>query len=696
MRRSVNTFISALIVVGFSLAASNTALAKQSALFTPVSPTQEHNEVISDIAEKLEDYHFSRIKLNDQLSAQIFNKYVEILDGSKYYLYQSDVDEFSAHKEKLDDYIEDGENKVAFDLYNRYQKRAVDRLQFAIDFLENKTDTLDYTKKEEFVVDREAATRPNNKAEFDDVWRKRIKNDLLKLKLAGKAPKEANEFLLKRYKRQLDLIGKAKADDAFSLWASAVTLSFDPHSTYFSPADMENFNISMRLSLQGIGAVLTSDGEYTKVVKLIQGGPAQKSKALKAADRIIGVGQDDEEMVDVIGWRLSDVVQLIRGEKGSKVRLRLLPQGLDEKFAKEVTLIREKIKLEEQAASKEIIEHEIHGKKLKLGVIVLPSFYMDFDAYRRGDPDFRSTTRDVAKLIHELKQENIDGLIIDLRNNGGGSLSEVNLLTGLFIKHGPTVQVKSLSRTQPYKDRDPSVHWSGPLAVLVNRFSASASEIFAGAIQDYGRGVIIGERTFGKGTVQNITELNYGMLKYTNAKFYRISGDSTQHRGVVPDIRFPHMVDHDLIGESASKNALPWDTIKPLSYRKLNAISPLLDFLITRHEARKQTDPFFNILEEQSALNNAITNQQNVTLNESERKALNDKLEKQKLTLENKRRALDGLPPLDSVALVNYDDEPEKEDDDENEATDVFLQESLNIMADLIELSSNNRLSHNK
>jgi len=498
-------------------------------------------------------------------------------------------------------------------------------------------------------------------------------------------------LLSKRYQNQLNRVHQSQSEDAYQTFMNAVTRAFDPHTQYFSPRNTENFNINMSLSLQGIGAVLQTEDEHTKVVRLVPAGPAAKAGNLQPADKIIGVGQAEGDIVDVIGWRLDEVVELIRGPKSTTVRLEILPANSSGTDSKIISIVRDEVKLEEQSAQKDVIEVKDGDVTHKIGVIDIPTFYIDFQGRMENKPDYKSTTRDVTVLINELKEEGIDGLIIDLRNNGGGSLEEAITLTGLFIPQGPVVQVRSThGRVEVLPDQDPSVLYDGPITVLVNRLSASASEIFAGAIQDYGRGLIVGGQTFGKGTVQSLRPLRSGQLKITQAKFYRVSGDSTQHQGVIPDILFPSLFDKEKIGESALEEALPWDTIRPAEYSSNKGIAATLPALRKLHQTRIEHNPDFRFLREQKALITELRQQTQVSLNEKvreqERKANDDK----RLKLENERRKAKGMPQLTSIDDEESDNaaDAEKKDDKKPEEDDALLIEAGHILVDYMNIQT--------
>ena len=555
----------------------------------------DRDQVIAslNVVELLKRHHYNKPPLNDARSAKIFDSYIKMLDPSRSYFTAGDLAEFEAWRNEFDDFLKNGNLEPGFAIYKVHLERLQSRLQYALSLLEKGVDSFDFTLDEELLVDRENAAWPKNEQELDDLWRKRVKDEVLRLKIAGKEPKAIQELLTKRYKNQLSRLEQTRGEDVFQTYINAFAQSYDPHTQYLSPDNAENFDINMSLSLEGIGAVLQSDNEYVKVVRLVPAGPAEKSKQIAPADKIVGVGQDDDEMVDVIGWRLDEVVKLIRGPKGSVVRLEVIPasNAPNDQSSKVVAITREAVKLEEQAAKKSILNLEQDGHSYKLGVIEVPAFYLDFKALRAGDKEYKSTTRDVKKLLTELKQEKVDGVVIDLRNNGGGSLQEATELTGLFIDQGPTVLVRnSDGRVDVLADEHQGAFYKGPLTVLVNRLSASASEIFAGAMQDYHRARIVGGQTFGKGTVQTVQPLNHGELKLTLAKFYRVSGQSTQHQGVIPDVSYPAEVDTKEIGESALPEAMPWDSIRAAINPGANPFKPFLAELKARHEKLKPED----------------------------------------------------------------------------------------------------------
>lgn len=668
-----------------SLKLSYTEGKKDSLIFLqPQNYFQEEQQLVNTVLTR---YHFKKFSLNDSLSSLIFDRYIKSLDGSKLYFLASDIKNFEKSRFKIDDYLADGNLDFAYEIYNTYSKRVDERIDFIIKILDNE---FDFTEDEYLEIKRDSAKWASDITQLNEIWRKRIKNDALNLKLTGKEWLSISETLKKRYEGIRKAIAQTKSEDVFQLYLNAYTETIDPHSNYFLPITSDNFKIDMSRSLEGIGAQLQTEDDYTKVVEVIPGGPASKSNLLHRDDKIIGVAQgDDGEMVDVVGWRVNDVVKLIRGPKGTIVRLLIL-QASDGANAvpKEIKLVRDKVKLEDQSAKKQILEFKNENNPYKIGVISIPAFYVDYEAAQKGDKDFKSTTKDVRNLIKDLKAEKVNGIIIDLRNNGGGSLTEAVELTGLFIKDGPVVQVKSaFGNIEVQDDPDPAIVYDGPLAVLVNRFSASASEIFSAAIQDYGRGIILGEQTFGKGTVQNLIDLNrmmgktnntLGQVKITIAKYYRITGGSTQHLGVVPDITYPSVIDAHEFGESSEPSALPWDQIQSAQFKHYTNVTDLIPLLKNKHEVRIESDPRFQAYLEDVAESRENRERNFISLNESVRKK-----EKEEQDLKKEQRKNQNAGTI-SVHLVGKEEVSEKDSSSE----DVLLNESAFILSDLIYLTT--------
>ena len=672
------------IFVGCALLASSLWASSVQAL----ALRTEQIKTMQQLVTELEKSHYNQLKYDDSLAAQHLNEYIDALDPRKLYFTAKEIEQFKARSEGLDDEVKRGELVTITDLFSAYHDRRLQRLRDLVDYLHSKIAQLDFSKDESIIVDADRISWATSTEELRGRWRKQFKSDVLNLKLTDKPLDDIVDTLQKRYAYQLKSAEQVTETDVFSVYANALTSLYDPHTSYFSPRRTENFNIEMSLSLEGIGALLQQDQDYTKVSRVIPKGPADKQGELQPSDRIVGVAQGSSgEMIDVVGWRLDEVVNLIRGEKGSTVRLEVIPA---DQYAsgerREIVIVRNEVKLEEQAATSTIIDVERNGRALRIGVIDLPTFYIDFDALNRGDPEYRSTTRDVSRLLSELEAEAVDAVLLDLRDNGGGSLREANELTSLFIEYGPSVQIRHSSE-QVWRDgkRRKSAFYDGPMGVIVNRLSASASEIFAGAIQDYGRGLIIGTQSFGKGTVQTLKPLAEGQLKITESKFYRISGDSTQHRGIEPDVTLPVMYNPEELGESTLDYALPWDQINAIRHPLYGDLSSVIPELIEASQSRQMSDPKMLLLQEQIALAGAESDIETISLNLEQRLADRDRKRALWLALENKQRALEGEEPL--AQWTEDDDEdtpPEPAQDAEpiNPSKDVLLAESIDVMAD--------------
>lgn len=677
---------------------SSAAAAQDDATSAPLKPSAKEPLVDQLVTRLLENYHYSDKQLNDKLSKIILNGYLDSLDGSHSYFLASDIEEFR-HKyaTQLDDDLKDGKLDAAFEIYARYQKRMRTQIHFALRQLQTKPD---FSKQEDFSYERSDAPWPADQAAMDSLWRKRVKNDAIGLMLAGKSWKEASDLLKKRYQNFLHRSKQIKPGDVFEAYMNAYAQALDPHTLYLSPHDSEEFNIRMSLTYEGIGAALQSEDEYIKIVRIIPGGSAAADGELKPNDRITAVAQGkDGKFVDVIGWRVDDVVDLIRGPKHSVVKLQILPGGAAPGAPeKTVTLVRKEIQLANQAAQSEVKTIKRDGHDFKVGVINVPAFYLDYRGKMNGDKDYRSTTRDVRKLIDNLKKKGIDGLVLDMRNNGGGSLEEATEMVGLFIDQGPVVQLRnSAGDIEVQKDPEAGKTWDGPLVVLVNRLSASATEIFAGAIQDYGRGVIAGSNTFGKGTVQNLYPLSrilksqqdFGQVKLTIGKFYRVTGSSTQLRGVQPDIDLPSAVDKNDIGEETMPSALPWDQIG--SAVKDMHLHPLdvLPQLRTMHEARVAHDKGFQLFKQQIAHYRELDSRKTVSLNLETRKQERDKEQAASKARDAAWRAAQGLPPKSGDSDTGKDGDKTADADtdggsngDNGDAPDVLLHEAAEIATD--------------
>ena len=674
-----------------------------------LAPTEAQSATLQELVEVIEERHYASRRYDDILSAQHFAAYIDALDPQRMFFDAADISEFAKWRLELDNAGRSGDLNPAFTMFDRYHQRLKERLEGILTSLPDTLENFDYSVEEFLVIDHSLMPWADDTSELDDRWRKRLKNQALSLKIADKAPEEIPITLERRYQNQLNRLSQYNAQDVFQIYANTLAEQYDPHTNYFSPRRAENFDINMSLSFEGIGAILQIDDEYAKVARLVPAGPADKQGQLRPSDLIIGVGQgDDGPIEDVVGWRLDEIVDLIRGPQNTTVRLEVIPGKGKTDERRVVPIQRNEVKLEEQAAQKEIIEFEDENEiKHRIGVIDIPAFYIDFEAYRRGDKNYRSTTRDVKRLIDELVAAGVEGLVIDLRDNGGGSLQEANQLTGLFIEYGPTVQIRS-AESRVWRDgkRRRSNYYEGPLAVMINRLSASASEIFAGAIQDYGRGIVVGEQSFGKGTVQSLVPLQEGQLKITESKFYRISGGSTQHRGVLPDIDYPSVFDPAQIGESALDNALSWDQISPARFNRYQDYNTILPGLMARHQQRASNDPDYRYLEDQVEMAREARKVSALPLQESGRLTMRDEQEAKALAIENRRRSAKGLATLENLASVNEDTEDamtpseqttttapepgsESPEDTREEATaDVLLLETGRILVDSIAMRS--------
>lgn len=681
-----------------------------------LKPDIQQSIEAKSVVELIENFHYKKVVIDDAISSLIFDDYLKSLDPGKSYFLQSDIVDFEKYRNTLDDDTRTGDLSVAFYIFNVYQKRFNDRVAFALKQIDKK---FDFTTNDIYTFDREKMPWLKSQAESDDLWAKRIKYEILNLKITGTDPEKVAETLKSRYTNQVAQSSKFNNQDVFQIFMNSLTGSVETHTSYFVPTRAQDFNEDLARTFEGIGARLQLDNEVVKIMEIIPGGPAFKAKTLDVGDRIIAVGQGkDGEFVDVIGWRLDVTVTKIKGPKGTIVRLKIIPAGQEmSSTPKIVTLVRDKVVLEDQSAKRITKTVTSGGKSYKVGIIQLPAFYADFRAMQAGDKNYKSTTRDVKMLLDSLKKENVDAVILDLRSNGGGSLPEAISLTGLFIPKGPVVQVRDRrNKVEIDEDEDPTVAWSGPLGVMVDRFSASASEIFAGAIQDYGRGIIIGNQTYGKGTVQQGINMErvigpadklmlkaaqtannnnggggvtaktipgankgtvpeFGQINLTMAKFYRVNGSSTQHKGVIPDIEFPTVFPKDKYGESSEPRALPWDTIDPSNFTSVANLSNTRVELKKLHDHRMNASFEFKNLQEDIAEYAKRDAETSITLNEAQLKKERDAQDAKSVARENQRRVAKGLPATYRKA------EPKPKDD-----IDFIRDESLQIMADYISI----------
>ena len=667
-----NRIASALII------ASGVFFSQPAISDNPVSPTPEHEQATAVITQLMQRYHYKTVRVGDELSAQIFDRFLESFDPQKSFLLASDIGEFEGYRLKFDDALRHARLDPVFEVFNRFRARVEERSTFAKALLKRE---FDFTVDENYTYNREDAAWVASKAELDELWRKRVKNDVLDLRLAEQSKEEIIETLNQRYDRMGLRISQITSNEVFQFFVNAYTLSVEPHTSYFSPRNSENFRINMSLSLEGIGAALQTEDEYTVVRRVIAGGPAALSELVSVDDRIVGVGEGEtEEIVDVVSWPLADVVDRIRRPKGSTIRLKLLPGNAPAGSPpKVIRLVRDKIKLEEQAAKSSVVEVPVGGKTRRFGVIDLPTFYLDSAGLAQNLPDYRSTTRDVRRLIGELTSTDggVDGIIMDLRGNSGGALIEATQLTGLFIETGPVVQIRDADgRVNLEEDNDPAVAYDGPLAVLVDRGSASASEIFAAAIQDYGRGVIVGEPTFGKGTVQSVVPLDragkLGQLKVTIAQFFRVNGEGTQFRGVVPDVKFPTALDSDAQGERSLDNALPWAEVSRADFDAWSDEDKSFSHVQFRHDSRYRANSSFKLLIEELESQRVARAQKQVSLLESVRKA--EFLERR-----------DGREEREELFRKAFGASSNDGDEEDAALPDIILDEAANVLSDIID-----------
>ena len=687
-----------------------------------IKPDEQQSLVCKELVGLIENYNYKKIKINDSISSIVLDRYIKALDPSKYYFLASDIKEFEKYRTTLDDAFRIGDLSGPFYIFNVYLKRYNERIDYSIAQIGSK---FDFNQNDTYTYDREKMPWISSTTALDEVWKKRVKYELVNLKIANSDQVKNQETLKKRYESLKSQAAKFNNQDVFQIVMDSFTEAVDPHTNYFNPRNAEVFQQEMSRSIEGIGATLQLENEVTKIMSIVPGGPAFKSKLLNAGDRIVAVAQGvDGEFLDIVGWRIDNAVSKIKGPKGTTVRLKIIPVG-QELSAKPViiTLVREKVILADQSAKKSVKTIQSDGKPYKIGIIDVPAFYADFKAANAGDPNYKSTTRDVRLLIDTLKNiDKVDAIVMDLRANGGGSLVEAIDLTGLFIDKGPVVQVKDLRNSVDVsEDKSSGAAWTGPFGVIVDRLSASASEIFAGAIQDYGRGIIMGTQTYGKGTVQNSIDMNklfdqsflqkisaafkpkstattgnvtgvageksstivdkdgiiqFGQVNLTMGKFYRINGSSTQHKGVIPDISFPSIYPLDKIGEDTEPSALPFDVVKPSNYVSVADLTAIKVSLLKLHQQRMASSVDYKILVEDIAEGKKRDAETTVTLNEAKLKAERETMETKALDKVNKLRASKGLTQLIKGEKVTKEG-----------ASDFLQDESLKVIIDFIKLT---------
>ncbi|MFH2058614.1 MAG: carboxy terminal-processing peptidase [Pseudomonadota bacterium] len=681
--RLTSSLISIFLIIFMALTGDLIVFADD---ITALAPQTDHSVQCIRILRTLEQYHYSEKKLDNALSSIIFDKYLKRLDPGKKLFTVHDIAAMKQYKFRMDDELNNGNLKPAFQIFNLYLARSLDRLDYILSLIKTWDTKFDFTKDESLVIENDLIQWQPDYPSLIKTWDKDLKNHIITMMLDEKENQAITSQLEKIYTNRKQRLLQTDSNDAFEIFMNTVTTCFDPHTQFFPPKASEEFAIHMSLSLEGIGALLQTEYEYTKVVRLIPKGPADKSNLLMPGDKIIGVGQgEDGEMIDTIGQRMDNVVKLIRGPKNTIVRLKIIPAKTNS-TTKTIQIKRDEVKLEDQSAKKDIITLNYNNENYNIGVIEIPSFYEDFNPTNRGDINRKSLSHDVSRLLSELKKEKIDGLIIDLRNNGGGSLPEANLLTGLFLESGPTVQIRyKKNNIDRIYDKDPKIEYSGPLIVLINRMSASASEIFAGAIKDYNRGVIVGTRSFGKGTVQYLQplskerpNLSSAKLKFTSAKFYRVSGESTQHKGVLPDIEYPQFYKIEDTGESALDGALPWDTIDKTFYKAYRPLKPIYSKLLAEYQNRSRNNPELKYILKRIEMASTINDQTTISLNLNQRKSRKKEYEQMELSTENEYLLSVGKQPLEEL---NAEDATIKD------TKKIIMDQTSLVMADLITYS---------
>jgi carboxyl-terminal processing protease len=680
--------LQSIILIFICLSYSSITLANSGtnshSIDNPIKPTPAHSFQCIKIINALERYHYLEKRLDDKMSKIILHRYLKSLDPRKHLFTKKDIDLFKRYQFRFDDDLKRGRLNLSFKIFSLFMHRSEQRLEYISSLIKTWETGLDFSKNESMIIENDLRKWQTNEQELYNLWKKELKNHIISLILDDQERNSITKTLNQLYSNRLKRLLQTDSNDVFQVVMNSVTNSFDPHTQFFPPRASEDFDIHMSLSLEGIGAVLQTEYEYTKVVRLIPKGPAEKSNLLMPGDKIIGVGQGEKgEIMDTIGQRIDHVVKLIRGPKNSFVRLKIIPAKKNNS-TRTIQIKRDRVKLEDQSAKKKIITIDHNNQNLKIGIIEVPNFYIDFQAFNSGDKNYKSTTKDVEKLVVELKKENIDGLIIDLRDNGGGSLKEASQLTGLFLKSGPVVQIKTKYRISRLYDDDPNIAYSGPLIVLINRMSASASEIFAGAIKDYNRGVIIGTRSFGKGTVQELQPLGRGKLKLTSAKFYRISGESTQNLGIVPNIKFPHIYKIEDTGESSLEGALPWDTTLKTSYTPYNKLQIIENELIAQYQLRSENDSGLNYLNKRIEIITRLNKKTSISLNLETRKSRKKQYELSEIDIENEYLESIGKDPIVSL---------DQKDTTISDFKNILMTQAHFVMADFIDLTKTHGFS---
>ncbi len=649
-----------------------------------ILPTRSQAMQCIRIIEVLETAHYKKKSLDNHMSSQILTRYLKRLDPRKNLFTTVDIDDYKRYEFLLDNELKRGRLNIPFQIFNLYLDRAQIRSEYILSLIQHWEKEFNFNLDDEILIDNDLKTRQPDLGALKTVWRNELKNHIITMKLDDQEPSKIISMLEKLYTNRQKRLLQTESNDIFQIFMNIVAAEFDPHTMYYPPRAIEDFDIHMSLSLEGIGAVLQTEYEYTKVVRLIPKGPADKSALLMPGDKIIGVGQGEKgEIIDTIGQRIDRVVKLIRGPKNTYVRLKIIPAKKNAS-TRTIQIKRDRVKLEDQSAKKKVVSITHNSKKYKIGIIEIPNFYIDFEAYNKGDKNYKSTTKDVKKLLTELKDENIDGLIMDLRDNGGGALQEASQLTGLFLKEGPTVQIKYKHKIARLYDEDSSITYKGPLIVMINRMSASASEIFAGAIKDYNRGIIVGSRSFGKGTVQELLKLDTGRLKLTRAKFYRVSGESTQHLGILPDLKLPQIYNVDDTGESSLDGALPWDTTVRSLYTAYPKLDTMLQELNQSYLDRSQNDPGINYLDKRIRMMTELDANTHLSLNLNKRKLTQKQIEQKELDMENLYRFAVGKQKLNDINDKN----------NQNQLTDlkeILMNQTHLIMADFIVLTQRHR-----